>query len=338
MLGSKMVLREYFKRNSTNLTIATIVVLVVIISGVFWLTARAAGFFSAVEPDNATLTTNAKVITDLTASGGKAIEFGSGSIAPDIGSCTTKPDAMNTGTSGALTADSRTVLRTANEVIQNKSFPAGIDIQADGVQLRNVQVKGRILVNEADNVVIDHVKAVEISISSSSNVAIQYAHVTAFEGDSFHFTSDGSSYIKNVTIKHNYVDRPGFNAGSQSHWDGVQIRGAEYVTIYCNNFDVGAWQDPYNVLIYLEQANGGNNHIVIDSNWLNGSNFAIMAGLPNLPMSFTIKNNKLRSADFHYGLCYLGGGFNSTYLGQIVQTGNTLDGAPIAQVCKASDL
>ena len=261
-----------------------------------------------------------------------------GGSVPDGGACSTRPIASNTGSSGTLAADGRTSLATPGEIVQNRSFSGNLAIYADNVQLKNVNVTGNIVVAEADNVLIDHVTARSIAISSSSNTTIQYAQVNAFEGDSFHITSDGSSYITNVTIKHSYISRPGFNPGSLSHWDGVQIRGASDVLIFCNNFDVGAWQDPYNVLIYLEPANGNNNRIIVDNNWLSGSNFAFMMGLPNLPLDIAITNNKLYSADFYYGYCYLGGGFTPAYLTQVVQTGNTLDGAAMAQVCTEGDL
>lgn len=63
------------KLNKTQLTIAGSIALLVIASGIVWFTVRAAGFFSAVESDAGALTTNAKVVTDSNASGGKAIQF-----------------------------------------------------------------------------------------------------------------------------------------------------------------------------------------------------------------------------------------------------------------------
>lgn len=287
----------------------------------------------SVQPEGSSLSGGASVVADAGASGGQSLKFGSAA-----GTCSTKPDATNTGTTGALTADGRSSLNTAYEVIEDKTFPGDLTIYADGVELRNVHVNGSILINEANNVVIDHVSTIGIGISSSSNITVAYTHISAYEADSFHITSDGASYINNVTIEHSFVDRPTFEPGSLSHWDGVQIRGADYVNIYCNNFDAGAWQDPYNVLIYLEPANGGHNHIVIDNNWLNGGNFAIQAGRPNLPVSFSMTNNKLFDADFNFGLCHLGGGFTAENLSEVVQTGNTLDGAPLAQICQASDI
>lgn len=262
----------------------------------------------------------------------------SGGGVVETGACSTRPTMANTGSSGPLTTDGRTSLHTPGEIIQNVSFPGDLVIYADGVQFKNVNVSGDVVVAEANDVLFDHVTVRSIAISSSLNTTIQYAQVNAFERDSFHITSDGGTYITNVTIKHSYISRPGFNPGSLSHWDGVQIRGASDVTIFCNDFDVGPWQDPYNVLIYLEPANGNNGRVVVDNNWLNGSNFAFMMGLPNLPMNVAITNNKLYSANFHFGYCYLGTGFTPTYLAQVVQTGNTLDGAPMAQVCKESDI
>jgi hypothetical protein len=80
-----MTMKTFNKQHRSSLTIAIIVALIVIASGAIWLTVRAAGFFAAVEPDNASLTTNAKVITDSTASGGKAIQFTAPATAPPTG-------------------------------------------------------------------------------------------------------------------------------------------------------------------------------------------------------------------------------------------------------------
>lgn len=254
------------------------------------------------------------------------------------GTCTNKPVASNTGSSGTLTPDGRSVLSTDGEVVRDATFAGDLEIRGDGVQLINVHVEGDILINEADGVTIDRISTRSIAVSSALNTTVQYAHITAYEGDSFHITSDGSKYINGFTLRYSFIDRPYFNPGSLAHWDGVQIRGANNVTIFCNNFDVGAWQDPYNALIYPEQANGGNDNITVDNNWLSGSNFAIMASLADVPLNFRITNNKLSSADFYYGYCALGGGYTPTYVSQIVQTGNTLDGAPMAQVCTNDDI
>lgn len=296
---------------------------------------RAATPVTSIELGATPVTAPGINISDATASGGTAVKFGT----PVPNACTTKPDASNTGTTGTLTPDSRTSLNTAGETIENKVFSSDLVINAANVTLRNVRVAEGILINERNNILLDRVAAMKgIGVSSSSNVTIQHSYINSFDDDAVHITSDGSSYIRNFTIKHSFIDRPSFTPGTEAHWDGIQIRGADTVNIYCNNIDAGAWQYPYNVLIYPEPANGGNNNLFIDNNWLNGGNFAIMAGMPNTPMRFEITNNKLRGADFNFGLCFLGGGFTPATLNQVTQTGNTLDGNPITRVCNESDL
>lgn len=331
-------MKSFVKQHRSNLTIAAIIALVVIASGAIWLTVRAAGFFAAIEPDNASLTTNAKVVTDSTASGGKAIQFTAPSTSPppSTSSCTTKPDISNTGPTGTLATDNRTEITNAGETIENKVFPAGLHIRADNVTLRNVKVVGGMDIgDELTNVTLDHVEARSVGIISSANVTIQYSHFTAFNGDALFVSGWNGVLVTNLTLKHSFIDRPSFTS-TEAHWDGIQMRGVDGVNIFCNNFDVGAWQFEYNVLIYSEPANGGNYNITVDNNWLNGANFAFMGGT-SLPTGYAITNNKLRSADFYYGLCYPGGGLTASNIDQVIQTGNTLDGIPIAQVCKASD-
>lgn len=331
-------MKSFVKQHRSNLTIAAIIALVVIASGAIWLTVRAAGFFAAIEPDNASLTTNAKVVTDSTASGGKAIQFTAPSTSPppSTSSCTTKPDISNTGPTGTLATDNRTEITNAGETIENKVFPAGLHIRADNVTLRNVKVVGGMDIgDELTNVTLDHVEARSVGIISSANVTIQYSHFTAFNGDALFVSGWNGVLVTNLTLKHSFIDRPSFTS-TEAHWDGIQMRGVDGVIIFCNNFDVGAWQFEYNVLIYSEPANGGNYNITVDNNWLNGANFAFMGGT-SLPTGYAITNNKLRSADFYYGLCYPGGGLTASNIDQVIQTGNTLDGIPIAQVCKASD-
>lgn len=64
-----------FGGSRTNKLIALGVIAIVIIAGTLLVMARAAGFFAAVDPTTGTVTANAKIITDSTAFGGKAIEF-----------------------------------------------------------------------------------------------------------------------------------------------------------------------------------------------------------------------------------------------------------------------
>lgn len=290
------------------------------------------GPLASVEPEVSTLSGGTTAVADPTASGGQSIRFG----APSTSTCTTKPDASNTGSTGTLTTDNRTTLNIDGEVIENKQFPASIQIRADNITLRNVTVAGGIDIgDELDNILLDRVDATSAGITSSSNVTIEYSHFTAFNGDALYISGWNGVNTTNLTVRYSFIDRPSFTS-TEAHWDGIQMRGVNNVTIFCNNFDVGEWQFEYNVLIYSEPAFNGNYNIIIDNNWLNGANFAIMGGASD-PIGYEITNNKLLSADFYFGLCYPGGGITAENIDQVIQTGNTLDGAPIAQVCSASD-
>ncbi|HSX30004.1 MAG TPA: hypothetical protein VLE73_05600 [Candidatus Saccharimonadales bacterium] len=68
-------LQQFLATSRTNKLIALAAVLVVATSGLIFLTIRAAGFFASTESDTGNLTANAKVITDTSASGGRAIQF-----------------------------------------------------------------------------------------------------------------------------------------------------------------------------------------------------------------------------------------------------------------------
>jgi hypothetical protein len=307
------------------ITFAAVGVLLVVLT-------RAATPTVSFQAESGSRSGNVTQVADATASGGSAIKFGTPVVA---GACTTKPDANNTGPTGTLTTDNRTQI-SSSETIENKVFPAGLLIRADNVTLRNVKVVGGMDIgDELNNVMLDHVEARSVGITSSANVTIQYSHFTAFNGDALFVSGWNGVQTTDLTVKHSFIDRPSFTS-TEAHWDGIQMRGVDGVNIFCNNFDVGPWQFEYNVLIYSEPDHGGNYNIFVDNNWLNGANFAFMGGT-SIPTGYEITNNKIRSFDFYYGLCYPGGGLTASNIDQVIQTGNTLDGVPIDKVCKASD-
>src|SRR5688572_22563160 len=75
-------MRKFLQTSRTNKLIAAAAALVVVIVGLGLLRTMAGGFFAAVDPDAGTLTTNAKLVTDSGADGGKAIQFTAPSPTP----------------------------------------------------------------------------------------------------------------------------------------------------------------------------------------------------------------------------------------------------------------
>ncbi len=234
--------------------------------------------------------------------------------------CAIKPAASNTGASGTRTNSSQTTLNNG-AVLENANV-SSLTIYGSNVTVRNVSVAGSILV-AGDNVMIDRVTTQGIGISSASNVTVQYANIGFGPDDAIHVTSDGGRYINNVTLKYNYMHDP--RVAPSAHYDGIQVRGAANSTIACNTIDPGPFQETFNAAVYLEDANGGENNIVVQNNWLYGFAFSVMMDARNTQLL----GNQL-GGDIHWGECYLG-----TRVGNagLISTGNTRNGQP-TNLCK----
>ncbi len=203
-------------------------------------------------------------------------------------------------------------------MLQNANV-SSLEIRGSNVTVKNVAVAGGILV-AGNNAMIDHVTTQNIGISSASGVTVQYTNIGFGQEDAIHVTSDSGSYIQNVTLKYNYLHDP--RVAPSSHYDGIQVRGASNSTIACNTIDPGPFQWTFNAAVYLEDANGGDNNIVVQNNWLNGFAFSVMMDARNI----TLLGNQL-GGDIHWGECYVGTGVGNPGL---TSTGNTRDGQPVS--------
>ncbi len=111
------------------------------VGGYFIYSSFASGFAASTEPENGTITSPATQITDATASGGKAVRFGTASIT----SCALPnyPDASCTGVPAGVTLtayDGPMTVTTANAVIDGKNITGCIDIRASNVTIKNSKV------------------------------------------------------------------------------------------------------------------------------------------------------------------------------------------------------
>src|SRR5260370_689782 len=69
------VRKKLSRLSRKQLIISVAAGLVVVTIGIVSVLSMASGFFASSDPENGTLTANAKVVTDSSASGGKAIQF-----------------------------------------------------------------------------------------------------------------------------------------------------------------------------------------------------------------------------------------------------------------------
>jgi hypothetical protein len=209
-------------------------------------------------------------------------------------------------------------------VIENKTISGDVTIAAANVTIRNSKVTGSIAVARPGvgaRIITNTVPVV--SISSSQDVVIERNDMGfASDKDTMHVTSDNGAKVTDVRIANNYIHDP-FTSGN--HYDGLQVRGADRLTVYCNNFDLGAPQEYYNAAVYLEPANGGHSGVVVDNNWLFGGAFGFMYGPDNDGMTRLTNNHfggqYLWQSDTSDAACY-GSAVPA------VQSGNDLRGVP----------
>jgi hypothetical protein len=232
---------------------------------------------------------------------------------PTSASSCTKPSAASTGASGSRVRTSTTVLNSG-QTLENADIST-LEIRGSGVTVRNVKVDGRILVT-GDDVMIDHVTAQHVGISSASNVTVQYSDIGYSPEDGIHVTSDGGSMVSNVIIRHNWIHDP--RAPAEAHYDGLQVRGINGLVADCNLFDAGPFQDTMNAGIYLENDNGGNSNVRVSNNWIYGHAFPIMVGPGR---SIVLKDNRI-GGDIKWGPCYPQDGLNQS---ELTSTGNVWD-------------
>jgi hypothetical protein len=239
---------------------------------------------------------------------------------PSAGACV-KPDATNTGPSGALTAyTGSSHVTTAGTVIENKTINGNLTIAADNVILRNSVVTGALAVTERSGVRISNVTMREFSISSAVDVVLDRSEITGSIADGMHVTSDGNQMNRDIVITNNLIHNP--KPGAGSHYDGLQVRGVDGLDLLCNNFDLGPAQFEYNAALYLEPANGGHSGVVVDNNWLSGGGYIFHYGADN-DGATQLTNNHF-GGDPYWGpsaVCHTSGAAPA------VQAGNDLRGA-----------
>ncbi|HSX42782.1 MAG TPA: hypothetical protein VLF59_01715 [Candidatus Saccharimonadales bacterium] len=167
-------IRQFLSFLSTRQLIAVGVGLVILIAGVSVYVSRASGFFGSSEPESGSLATNATLVTDPSASGGKAIQFnapstgggggGGGGGTTGCASSTSHvpdgPDGMggcwpgpsNTGPNAAAgsmaTYSGSCTITAANTVIDSKVIncsPLNVGSGASGLIIKNSYVNGGVI-------------------------------------------------------------------------------------------------------------------------------------------------------------------------------------------------
>ena len=148
-----------------------------------------------------------------------------------------------------------------------------LELVGEGQVLRNSRIEGQLVVRGAD-ITVEDSEVGGLAITSATGVVARRVEVFGHLGsDGIHVTSDSGARASDILVEGCWVHSPQVEA--QSHYDGIQVRGVDGLTLYGNTFDLGPWQEPYNAAIFLEDANGGNVDVLVERNIINGGGYAV---------------------------------------------------------------
>jgi len=170
-MKSQPGLNNFWKVARNKKIVAISVAAIILVAGLSIVLTRAASFFAAIELEQATLSTNAKLVNDSRASGGQAVQFTAPTTTPPptTGVCAVStphvpdgpdgmggcwPGASNTGPNAAessMTAYTGScTVNTANVTIESKIVncsPLNVGNNATNLMIKNSYVKGGVISN-----------------------------------------------------------------------------------------------------------------------------------------------------------------------------------------------
>jgi hypothetical protein len=190
-------------------------------------------------------------------SGAPAAEAGTTGVAAGV--------ALAAGESGTFDEDGL--------VIEGVHITGDLMLTGDNQVLRNSRVDGMVTVRGAGGQVIEDSEVGALSVSGATSFTARRVEVFGLAGsDGIHITSD-TGRAADVVIESSWIHSPAVTAGS--HYDGVQVRGVDRLTLRGNTIDLGTWAPQYNAAVFLESANGGNAGVTIEGNVINGGGYSM---------------------------------------------------------------
>lgn len=216
---------------------------------------------------------------------------------PAPGDVVAGPD--NTG----VPEGTRLVSHDANTIERSDVLLVGIhvegDLEIDGsnVTLRNSRIEGNLVIRGA-GVVVEDSELGALAVSGGTDVTVRRVEVFGSPGsDGIHVTSGDGARTSDVVIEGCWIHSP--NVLPESHYDGIQVRGVDRLTLRGNTFDLGRWMDRHNAAIFLEDANGGNADVLIERNLVNGGGYMLYL----FGTDVRLVDNAF-GEDFNWGLLY----------------------------------
>lgn len=338
------------RRQPVKFGVACIAALSVLIAGYLLVHSKASGFFAWIEPEGGSTAGNAQIVSDSSASGGKAIKFNAPAsnptppptpppTTPSTSTCApypSFPDASCTGPTGTLTAYTGPMeIKTAGAVIENVLINTSmLTISANNVTLRNckivyngamnasfttVYVKDGVTGTVFDHCEIDGQAKVSRGINAQSGFTVKNCNI--------HDTGNGVEADRNFTVQESYIWNIKTPDGQDWHSDGVQGWGdANDVTIDHNTILLTGGET--GAVNFVGGASQSNN--LVQHNLLAGGGYTIYVGSETKNTNVRVINNHLSTRYSPkvglYGIWY----FDANQTPGVVRSGNVIHetGAP----------
>jgi hypothetical protein len=186
-----------------------------------------------------------------------------------------QPTNSNVGLPGvgnpALSPNGSTYISTSNITYTNISRVGNLTLAGSNVTLIGCKVVGELIVRGNDFIAEDS-DIGALSLSGAKRVRASRVRTTGVVGkDGVHVTSDVGR-CEDIVLEDSYIGNPMLTDGS--HYDSIQVRGVDRLTLRGNYFDQGTiFDSSYNATVFLEDAQGGNYDIDIHNNWLRAAGY-----------------------------------------------------------------
>jgi hypothetical protein len=202
-------------------------------------------------------------------------------------------------------------------VIENVVIEGDLVLTGHNQRVRNVKVEGGLRV-QGSGTVIESSAVGALSVSGATDTTVRRVEVFGLLGkDGIHVTSDRGR-VRNVLIEDSRIHSP--SVTSNSHYDGIQVRGVDGLTLRGNSFELGSFLPQLNAAVFLEDANGGNENVLIEGNYLDGGGYAVYLGGEN-----TVFRNNTFGPHANWGFL-----FPRSDMSSVTTSGNVgPDGAPV---------
>lgn len=303
---------------SRNKLIALAAVVLILIIGYIFVQSRASGFFASVTPATASLTGNAKLVTE--ADGSKTVQFNAPPITtpppttpPPSGGATTTcplpkyPDETCTGVPAgtALTIHNGFMeIKTPNTIIEGKDIRGCVHVRAPGVIIRKSKITcsdGWVIANLNDYSGTGLlVEDTEISCNNAKGTGIGDYNFTARRVN-VHSCENGFDMDTDITLEDSYIhDLISYDPATDPHIDGIQSPIGSRLTIRHNTiYATNSAGSIGNASININNSSGGptTTDTIISENLLAGGGYTLYCPKPNT-VNFQITNNRF-STKFH---------------------------------------